>query len=360
MLYLTLTMLAEQTTIASFLLQPGARALLGALTAFLIVMFAGPSFIAWLLRRQLHQAIRDNGPGSHLRKTGTPTMGGILILLAMVIAVLLWCDLSNDYIWTVVLVTLAYGAIGLVDDYRKTTKRAAGGLPAKWKYFWQSVAAVAVVAYLYLFVIDASGTQLFVPFYRELVILPGFVYILLCYFVLVGSSNAVNLTDGLDGLAILPVSLLVLVFGGLAYFAGHAEFATFLHLPYVSHAAELAVFCGALFGAGLGFLWFNAHPAEVFMGDIGGLALGAALGIIAIILRQELLLFIMGGLFVVETLSVICQVGVYRLTGRRVLRMAPLHHHFELRGWPESRVVVRFWIVSVMLMVVGLAAVVLF
>lgn len=360
MLHLTLTMLADQSAIASFLLQPGVRALLGMLTAFLIVVFDGPGFIAWLLRRQFYQAIRGDGPSSHVQKTGTPTMGGILILLAMATAVLLWCDLANSYIWTAVLVTLACGVIGLVDDYRKTTERAASGLPARWKYFWQSMVAVAVVVYLYLFVIGASGTQLFVPFYQELVILPGLAYVLLCYFVVVGSSNAVNLTDGLDGLAILPVSLLALVFGGLAYFAGHAGLATFLNIPYVAHAAELAVFCGTLFGAGFGFLWFNAHPAEVFMGDVGGLALGAALGIIAIILRQELLLFIMGGLFVVETLSVICQVAAYKLTGRRLLRMAPLHHHFELCGWPEPRVVVRFWIASVMLAVLGLAALVPF
>jgi phospho-N-acetylmuramoyl-pentapeptide-transferase len=299
--------------------------------------------------------VRDDGPESHFSKAGTPTMGGALILVAIGVSTLLWSDLTSRYVWVVVLVTLAYGVIGWIDDYKKLVKRDPKGLIPRYKYLAQSVAALAVAIYLYN-TASPVETQLIVPILKNVAIPLGAVsYVLLTYFVIVGSSNAVNLTDGLDGLAILPTVMVGGALGVFAYLSGNSVFSGYLGIPYVPGVGELVIFCGALIGAGLGFLWFNTYPAQVFMGDVGALALGAALGTLAVLVRQELVLFIMGGVFVMETVSVILQVGSYKLTGKRIFRMAPLHHHFELKGWPEPRVIVRFWIVTVILVLVGLA-----
>ncbi len=331
------------------------RGILGVLTALLISFLVGPRMIRWLGHYQIGQQVRDDGPQSHLAKAGTPTMGGALILVAISLATLLWADLSNRYIWVVLFTTLAFGVIGWVDDYKKLVLGNSKGLAARWKYFWQSLVALGVALFLYFTAQSPVETQLIVPFFKDVAVDLRWWYVPLVYFVIVGSSNAVNLTDGLDGLAILPT---VMVAGALAVFAyatGNARFAEYLAIPYVRDAGELIVFAGAMVGAGLGFLWFNAYPAQVFMGDIGALALGAALGIVAVLVRQELVFFLMAGVFVMETVSVILQVASYRLTGRRIFRMAPLHHHFELKGWPEPRVIVRFWIVTVILVLIGLA-----
>lgn len=331
------------------------RAILGVLTALGISLLVGP----WMIRRlnylQIGQAVRDDGPQTHLSKSGTPTMGGTLILAAIFVSALLWSDLGNRYVWVVLAVTFIFGAVGWVDDYRKVVEKNSRGLPAKWKYFWQSVGGLGAAVFLYQTAQVPAETQLYVPFFKDVAIAMGPVFIVLTYFVVVGSSNAVNLTDGLDGLAIMPSVMVGGALGIIAYLTGHVEFANYLHIAYVPGAGELVVFCGALAGAGLGFLWFNTYPAQVFMGDVGALALGAALGVIAVIVRHEIVFFIMGGVFVMETVSVILQVGSYKLTGRRIFRMAPLHHHFELKGWPEPRVIVRFWIITVMLVLVGLA-----
>ncbi|HFD78767.1 MAG TPA: phospho-N-acetylmuramoyl-pentapeptide-transferase [Gammaproteobacteria bacterium] len=331
------------------------RTILGALTALMISFLVGPLMIRRLSSRQIGQQVRDDGPRSHLAKAGTPTMGGALILVAIAVSTLLWADLGNRYVWVVLLVTLAFGTIGWIDDYRKIFYGNSKGLSARSKYFWQSVAALATGLYLYSGAQSAAETQLIVPFFKDVAIPLGSWYVVVVYFVVVGSSNAVNLTDGLDGLAILPT---VLIAGALAIFAyatGHAYIARYLGIPFISEVGEVAVFCGAIVGAGLGFLWFNAYPAQVFMGDVGALALGAALGIVAVLVRQELVFFLMSGVFVMETVSVILQVASYKLTGRRIFRMAPLHHHFELKGWPEPRVIVRFWIITVILVLFGLA-----
>jgi len=282
-------------------------------------------------------------------------MGGALILSALAISTLLWADLSNRYVWTVLVVTLLFGGIGWVDDYRKVIEKDPRGLPARWKYFWQSLAGAGAAVYLYANAGSAAETQLIVPFFKQVAFALGPLYVVLAYFVIVGASNAVNLTDGLDGLAILPSVLVAGALAVIAYLAGHSEFAPYLHIPYIAGAGELVIFCGAMVGAGLGFLWFNTYPAMVFMGDVGALALGAALGVIAVIVRHEIVFFIMSGVFVMETVSVMLQVGSYKLTGKRIFRMAPIHHHFELKGWPEPRVIVRFWIISVVLVLLGLA-----
>ncbi len=332
------------------------RAILGVLTALIISFVVGPVMIRRLSHYQIGQTVRDDGPESHLSKAGTPTMGGALILVAIGISTLLWSDLGNRYVWVALLVTFAFGIIGFVDDYKKLVKRDPRGLIARYKYFWQSVAGLAAALFLYYTAENPVETQLIIPFVKDVVIDLGFGYVLLTYFVIVGTSNSVNLTDGLDGLAILPA---VMVAGGLgvfAYLAGNAVFAKYLGIPFVPGVGEMVVLCGSLMGAGLGFLWFNTYPAQVFMGDVGALALGAALGVIAVLVRQELALVIMGGVFVMETVSVILQVVSYKLTGRRIFRMAPLHHHFELKGWPEPRVIVRFWIVTIILVLVGLAS----
>ena len=331
------------------------RAILSVLTALGISLLLGPQVIQRLIDKQLGQTIRSDGPESHLEKAGTPTMGGALILLSICITTLLWADISNRYVQAVLAITIFFGAIGWVDDYRKIVQKNSRGLIARWKYFWQSVAALIVLIFLYMTSILPQEQQLIVPFFKDVAISLGWFYIVLGYFVVVGASNAVNLTDGLDGLAILPTVLVGSALGIIAYLAGHSEFASYLHIPYLPGAGELAIYCGALAGAGLGFLWFNTYPAQVFMGDVGALSLGAALGIIALITRHEIVFFIMSGIFVVETLSVIIQVTSFKLTGKRVFRMAPLHHHYELKGWPEPRVIVRFWIITVMLVLFGLA-----
>ena len=332
------------------------RAILGVLTALVISFIVGPYMIRKLSAYQIGQPIREEGPETHFVKAGTPTMGGALILIAIGISALLWSDLANHYVWVVILVTLAFGAIGWVDDYKKLVKRDSEGLKARYKYFWQSVAGLAAAIALYALASSPAETALIVPFFKDVVIQLGLFYILLTYFVIVGTSNAVNLTDGLDGLAIMPTVLVAGALGIFAYATGNIKFAEYLGIPYIAGVGELVIFCGALVGAGLGFLWFNAYPAQVFMGDVGALALGASLGVIAVMVRQELVLLIMGGVFVIETVSVILQVASFKLTGKRIFRMAPLHHHFELQGWPEPRVIVRFWIITVILVLVGLAS----
>ena len=331
------------------------RAILSVLTALIIAFVVGPGMIRRLSAYKIGQTVRDDGPQSHLTKAGTPTMGGALILVAVAVSTLLWGDLQNRYVWVVLITTLAFGLVGLVDDYRKLVLRDPQGLPARWKYFWQSVAGLAAAGVLYATVKTPAETQLILPFFKDVVIDLGPAYLLLTYFVIVGSSNAVNLTDGLDGLAIMPTLMVAGALGIFAYASGHAQLAAYLFIPNLPGVGELTVFCGALVGAGLGFLWFNTHPAQVFMGDVGALALGAALGTLAVMVRQELVLVIMGGVFVMETASVILQVLSFKLTGKRIFRMAPLHHHFELKGWPEPRVIVRFWIVSIILVLIGLA-----
>ena len=331
------------------------RAILGALTALVICFVVGPSMIRKLSHYQIGQTVRDDGPETHLIKAGTPTMGGALILVAVATSTLLWSDLGNRYMWVVLVVTLLFGVIGWVDDYKKLVKQDSRGLIARYKYGWQSLVALGAAVYLYASAEVPAETQLIVPFFKDVALELGLGFVVLAYFVIVGTSNAVNLTDGLDGLAVLPT---VMVAGGLglfAYLTGNVRFAEYLAIPYVPGVGEVVVFCGALVGAGLGFLWFNAYPAMVFMGDIGALALGAALGTVAVVVHQELVLLIMGGVFVVETLSVIMQVTSFKLTGRRIFRMAPLHHHFELKGWPEPRVIVRFWIITFILVLLGLA-----
>jgi phospho-N-acetylmuramoyl-pentapeptide-transferase len=332
------------------------RTVLAALTALVISFIVGPTMIRKLTAYKIGQSVRDDGPQTHLVKAGTPTMGGALILVSIAITTLLWADLSNRYVWVVLVTTLGFGIIGWVDDYRKVVYRNPKGLSARAKLFWQSAIAISVALYLGLTAELPAQTTMIVPFFKQVAIplgLGGFVA--LAYFVIVGTSNAVNLTDGLDGLAIMPTVMISSALAIFAYVAGHAVFSKYLGIPHIPQAAELAVFCGALAGAGLAFLWFNAYPAEVFMGDVGALALGAALGIVTVIVRQEIVLLIMGGVFVVETLSVMLQVASFKLVGKRVFRMAPLHHHFELKGWKENQVVVRFWIITMMLVLFGLS-----
>lgn len=331
------------------------RVILAALTSLMLCLWLGPWVIRRLVEGQIGQAVRDDGPQSHLSKAGTPTMGGVMILLAMAISTFIWGDLTNHYVWVVLAVTLGFGAIGWVDDYRKVVEKNPRGLPARWKYFWQSVVGIGAALVLYFTAATPAETSLLVPLFKDIALPLGVFYIVLTYFVIVGSSNAVNLTDGLDGLAIMPTVLVAMGLSVFAYASGNAVFANYLHIPFINGTGELAIFCATIAGAGLGFLWFNTYPAQVFMGDVGALALGAALGVVAVIVRQEIVLFIMGGIFVVETVSVILQVGSYKLTGRRIFRMAPLHHHFELKGWPEPRVIVRFWIITVVLVLLGLA-----
>jgi len=334
------------------------RAVLACLTALAISLMLGPLVIRKLTAYKIGQSVRDDGPQTHLTKSGTPTMGGALILLAIGITTLLWGDLTNRFLWIVLLVTIAFGAVGWIDDYRKVVRRDPKGLSARAKFFWQSVIGLAAaIALAWMARSVPALSQLIVPFFKHVAYPLGVLgFVVLTYLVIVGSSNAVNLTDGLDGLAIMPTVMIGGALGIFAYVAGHTGFSKYLGLPYIPGAGELAVFAGALAGAGLGFLWFNAYPAEVFMGDVGALALGAALGTIAVIVRQEIVLFIMGGVFVAETLSVMIQVLYFKATGgKRIFRMAPLHHHYELEGWKESQVVVRFWIITMMLVLFGLS-----
>jgi len=331
------------------------RAILGALTALIISFIIGPVMIKKLTRKKIGQSIREDGPESHYEKAGTPTMGGALILVAIAISTLLWADLENRYVWVVLVVTLGHGIIGFIDDYRKVMEGNSDGLSAKAKLFWQSVIALGAGVFLFMAAEVPAETQFIVPFFKDVMIDMGWTYVVVAYFVIVGSSNAVNLTDGLDGLAIMPTVMVAAALGIFAYLSGNIKFAEYLAIPYLPESGELIVFCAALVGAGLGFLWFNAYPAMVFMGDVGALALGAALGILAILVRQEIVLMIMGGVFVVETVSVIIQVASYKLRGKRVFLMAPIHHHYELKGWPEPRIIVRFWIITVILVLIGLA-----
>ena len=332
------------------------RAIMGALTALIMSFVLGPIVIRRLTNRQIGQTIRQDGPESHLPKAGTPTMGGALILLAIVASTLLWADLESRYIWVVMLVTIAFGIIGWVDDYRKLILQDPEGLAARWKFLAQSAVGLVAAFSLYGIASAPAETALLIPYFKDLAIPLGGSYVIFTYLVIVGTSNAVNLTDGLDGLAVMPSVLVSGALGIFAYAAGNVIFADYLGIPHVAGAGEIMVFCAALCGAGLGFLWFNTYPAQVFMGDIGALALGAALGTVAVIVRQELILFIMGGLFVIETVSVMIQVASFKLTGKRVFRMAPLHHHYELKGWAEPKVIVRFWIITVILVLVGLAS----
>jgi phospho-N-acetylmuramoyl-pentapeptide-transferase len=332
------------------------RSILGVLTALLISFLVGPLIIRKLAHYQIGQMVRTDGPQTHLSKAGTPTMGGAMILVAIGISTLLWGDLSNRYVWLVLGVTLLFGIVGGVDDYKKLILKNSRGLSARQKFFWQSLIGLAAATYLFSSAVSPIETRFIVPFFKDVSVDLGWWFVPLSYFVIVGTSNAVNLTDGLDGLAILPAVLVAGALGIIAYATGNVRFSGYLGIPYVPGVGEMGVFCGAIVGAGLGFLWFNTHPAQVFMGDIGALALGAALGILAVIVRQEIVLMIMGGVFVMETLSVIMQVASFKLTGRRIFRMAPLHHHFELKGWPEPRVIVRFWIITVILVLVGLAS----
>lgn len=333
------------------------RAVLATLTALVISFMVGPRLIRKLTEYKVGQSVRDDGPQTHLVKAGTPTMGGSLILVAIAISTLLWADLSNRFVWVVLLTTLGFGVIGWIDDWRKVVHRNPKGLSAKAKYFWQSLIGLVVAIYLFQTATVPAETSLILPFIKDVALPLGAVsFVVLTYFVVVGTSNAVNLTDGLDGLAILPTVMVASALAIFAYVAGHFYFSKYLGVPYVPGSGELTVFCAAIVGAGLGFLWFNAYPAEVFMGDVGALALGAALGVVAVIVRQEIVLFIMGGVFVIETISVMLQVGSFKLTGKRIFRMAPLHHHYELKGWKETQVVVRFWIITMMLVLVGLAS----
>ena len=345
------------------------RTIMSTLTALAVSLLAGPAIIRKLAAIKAGQVIRSDGPQSHLAKAGTPTMGGALILGSILAATLLWADLRNRYVWVVLGVTLAFGVIGFYDDYKKLIRKDSRGLAARWKYFWQSVFGLGVACFLYFTADTPAATTLYLPLIKQAQLplsppadagtlafwLGGLVFVAIAYLIIVGFSNAVNLTDGLDGLAIMPSVLVATALGVFAYLAGNKVFSEYLGIPAIPGAGELAIFCSALAGAGLGFLWFNTYPAQVFMGDIGALAIGAALGCIAVIVRQEIVLLIMGGVFVMETASVMLQVASFKLTGRRIFRMAPIHHHFELKGWPEPRVIVRFWIISVVLVLIGLA-----
>lgn len=355
MLYALLTYLSEFYSGFRVFQYLSFRAILGVLTALFIGFALGPILIRWLTFLRTGQPIRSDGPQSHQVKAGTPTMGGLLILLAITFSTLLWADLRNFYVWVALLTMLAFGVIGFIDDYRKIVQKNPKGMPGPEKYFWQSVIAIVVAVTLYAYAKTPAETSLLIPFFKDLVIPLGIFFIVFTYFVIVGTSNAVNMTDGLDGLAIMPT---VLVAGGLAVFAylsGNAFFSEYLFIPYIPGVGELVVLCAAIVGSGLAFLWFNAYPAQVFMGDIGALALGAVLGVMAVMVRQEIVLFIMGGIFVLETISVLLQIASYKLTGKRIFRMAPIHHHFELKGWAEPKVIVRFWIITVILVLIGLA-----
>lgn len=331
------------------------RSILGVLTALTICFVTGPIMIRKLSSYSISQNIRTYGPQTHHAKAGTPTMGGAFLLLAILSSALLWSDLSNRYVWFVLATTFLFGLVGAVDDIKKLLSRSHKGLSAKSKYFWQSIIGIGVAMLLFYTVDLPVETNLYVPFFKNIVIPLGVWFVLLTYVVIVGSSNAVNFTDGLDGLAIMPVVMVAGALGVFAYLSGNINFSNYLSIPYIPLAGELVVFCGAMVGAGLGFLWFNAYPAQVFMGDVGALALGAAVGVLAVLVRQEIVLMIMGGVFVLETISVIMQVVSFKLTGKRIFQMAPLHHHFELKGWPEPRVIVRFWIITVILVLIGLS-----
>ncbi len=330
------------------------RAVMSLFTALTISLCFGPMVIRRLQLLHFGQVVRDDGPESHLKKTGTPTMGGVLIISSIVISMLLWCKLDNIYVWYTLATLVAYALIGFADDFLKVVRHDPKGLRAKYKYFWQSACAITLACCIYGSAQLPSETTFVVPFFKDFMPDLGYLIIPLAYFVLTGSSNAVNLTDGLDGLAIITTITVAFGLGVVAWATSNANFASYLYIPYVPKAAEITIACTAIVGAGLGFLWFNTYPAQVFMGDVGSLSLGAVLGVIAILIREEILLFIMGGIFVLETVSVILQVGSYKWRGRRIFRMAPIHHHFEKGGWPEPRVMARFWIITLVLVLIGL------
>ncbi len=331
------------------------RGICGVLTSLSILFVLGPMMIRKLSDSLIEQTIRDDGPPTHFDKVGTPTMGGLIILFSVVVTTLLWADLGNRFVWVTLLTTILFGVIGWIDDYRKLINRNPRGMGARNKFLAQTLVGLAAACFLYVTAQSPVETALLVPLFKDVSIALGVGFIVVAWFVIVGTSNAINLTDGLDGLAIMPTVMVAGALGIFAYATGNAIFSEYLGIPYIHGAGEMLVFCSTLVGAGLGFLWFNTYPAQVFMGDIGALSLGAAVGVVAVIVRQEIVLMIMGGVFVVETVSVILQVASYRLMGRRIFRMAPLHHHFELKGWPEPRVIVRFWILSLMLVLIGLA-----
>ena len=332
------------------------RFILGTITALALSLLAGPRLIRWLNSSQLSQPIRGDGPESHASKDGTPTMGGLLIVGSLLLSTVLWARLDNRLVQVALLVTLLFAAIGFVDDWIKVRSQDSKGVRARTKFFWQSVVAAGAAVILMSSAVLPAETELLVPFFKNAVFPMGWTFLLLTYLVVVGASNAVNLTDGLDGLAIMPVVLISAALGIFAYVTSHGQFSDYLGFPHLPATGELVIFCGAIAGAGLGFLWFNTYPAQVFMGDVGALSLGAAIGIVAVMVRQELILFIMAGIFVVETVSVMIQTTSYKFTGKRVFQMTPLHHHFELKGWPEPRIIVRFWIISLVLVLVGLSS----
>jgi len=332
------------------------RSILAVTSALMFSWIIGPGMIRWLSRYQVGQQVRQDGPQTRLQEAGTPTMGGALIIIAIVVGTLLWADLTNRYVWIVLGVLLTCGLVGFYDDYLKLVVRNTKGLAARWKYFWLSVAGVGAALSLWFTAASPAETTFFVPFFKSVAVQLGVAgYVILTYLMIVGMSNAVNLTDGLDGLAIMPCVLVGGALGVFAWASGNAIYAEYLSIPALPGAGEVAIFCGAMVGAGLGFLWFNTYPAQVFMGDVGALALGGALGVVAVIVRQEIVVLLMGGIFVLETASVILQVASFKLTGKRIFRMAPIHHHFELKGWAEPKVIVRFWIISLLLVLVGLA-----
>jgi len=332
------------------------RAILAVASSLLLSLMIGPAMIRWLSRYQVGQQVRNDGPQTHLKKAGTPTMGGTLIIVSIVIATLLWADLRNRYVWIVTGVLLLCGLVGFYDDYLKLVVKNTKGLAARWKYLWLSVAGLGAAIALWFTATTPAETTFIVPFFKSVALPLNMVsYIALTYLMIVGMSNAVNLTDGLDGLAIMPAVMVAVGLGIFAWASGNAIYAPYLGIPAVPGAGEVAIFCGAMSGAGLGFLWFNTYPAQVFMGDVGALALGGALGAVAVIVRQEIVVLLMGGIFVLETASVILQVASFKLRGKRIFRMAPIHHHFELKGWAEPKVIVRFWIISLLLVLVGLA-----
>src|SRR5271155_2617455 len=332
------------------------RGILAAVTALAMALFIGPTMIEMLSRYQIGQVVRSDGPQSHLQKSGTPTMGGGLVLVAMGLGTVLWADLSSRFVWILLGTTLGFGLIGFYDDYLKLVVGNSKGLAARYKYLAQSLVGIATIMTLHHLRQSPAETSLYVPFFKTIAVpMSTAGYVALCYFVIVGTSNAVNLTDGLDGLAIMPAVMVAAALGVFAYVTGNIKFATYLQIPYIPGVGEVLIFNATLVGAGLGFLWFNSYPAQVFMGDVGALAIGAALGTIAVIVRQEIVLAVMGGVFVLETVSVMLQVASFKLTGKRIFRMAPIHHHFELKGWSEPKVIVRFWIISFLLMLTGLA-----
>ncbi|MEJ0098624.1 MAG: phospho-N-acetylmuramoyl-pentapeptide-transferase [Pseudomonadota bacterium] len=332
------------------------RTILAVSSALLISLVIGPGMIRWLSRYQVGQQVRSDGPQTHLKKAGTPTMGGALIIIAIFISTLLWADLRNRFVWIATGVMLSCGAVGFYDDYLKLVVKNTKGLAARWKYSWLSVVAIAAALLLWYTAKTPAETTFYVPLFKHVAVpMIGAAYVVLTYLMIVGMSNAVNLTDGLDGLAIMPAAMVATALGIFAWATGNAIYAPYLGIPEIPGAGEVAIFCGSMAGAGLGFLWFNTYPAQVFMGDVGALALGGALGVVAVIVRQELVVLLMGGIFVLETASVILQVASFKLRGKRIFRMAPIHHHFELKGWAEPKVIVRFWIISLLLVLAGLA-----